>query len=279
LRPLRRCPAEYSESSVRRSGVTAGRHPLVVLPVVQSLSGRLVPCYPLHDPAAPSALASTLRNSSRRPSSSGLSSTNDASSLRLGLTSRVLTRLTLVSRLPEGPHQPTPLMDFASLQHMPAKRIHLPQAVPDPLRSASRVWLPSWRFPPRFAWPGISQPGSAHGISPFEAFPAHRVARHFRAAPHLPAVTRRIHAPYTRHGTSTAGLDFQALPPASVPGSPTRYSPAANWMLPWVSRPPGFSIAERAERLSPPGSPHALLRRQAAPAPQGIDTHATGLTR
>lgn len=41
----------------------------------------------------------------------------------------------------------------------------------------------------------------------------------------------------------------------------------------------GSSTTEHAQRVSPPSSPHALPRRQAAPAPQGLDAHVADLTR
>jgi hypothetical protein len=40
----------------------------------------------------------------------------------------------------------------------------------------------------------------------------------------------------------------------------------------------GSTTAEHARRISPPSSPHALPRRQAAPAPQGLDAHAADPT-
>jgi hypothetical protein len=51
--------------------------------------------------------------------------------------------------------------------------------MPDPLRSAFRVWLPSWRFAPLTAWPGLFHPDSARGIPPFGAFPSRMVAAAF----------------------------------------------------------------------------------------------------
>jgi hypothetical protein len=78
--------------------------------------------------------------------------------------------------MPLTRRQPTPLMGFRSLQHMPAERIHWSRALPRPLRSAFRVWLPSWRFAPLTAWPGLFHPDSARGIRPFGAFSSHEVA-------------------------------------------------------------------------------------------------------
>jgi hypothetical protein len=43
-----------------------------------------------------------------------------------------------------------------------------------PLRSAFRVWLPSWRFPPVGSGPGLFHPGSARGIHPSELSPLER---------------------------------------------------------------------------------------------------------
>jgi hypothetical protein len=51
--------------------------------------------------------------------------------------------------------------------------------LPRPLRSAFRVWLPSWRFAPLTAWPGLFHPDSARGIRPFGAFSSRKVAAAF----------------------------------------------------------------------------------------------------
>jgi len=44
-----------------------------------------------------------------------------------------------------------------------------------PLRSAFRVWLPSWRFAPNDPQPVIFRTGSAHGIHPSKLSPLERL--------------------------------------------------------------------------------------------------------
>jgi hypothetical protein len=83
---------------------------------------------------------------------------------------------------------PAPLMGFCSLQHMPATGVHLPRGSPAPLRSASRVWPPSWRFTPPETWPGLFHPDSVPGIPPFGAFPSRKVALVFPQLPDPRAV-------------------------------------------------------------------------------------------
>jgi hypothetical protein len=53
----------------------------------------------------------------------------------------------------------------------------LAAGLPRPLRSAFRVSLPSWRFPPPGSAPAFFHAGSAPGIWPFEAFPSRKVCR------------------------------------------------------------------------------------------------------
>jgi hypothetical protein len=144
---------------------------------------------------------------------------------------------------------PAPLMGFCSLQHMPATGVHLPRGSPAPLRSASRVWLPSWRFTPPETWPGLFHPDSVPGIPPFGAFPSRKVALVFPPAPNPLAVNparspaSEAHRPVRRASTSrlwplreslaapreinpqTAGCSlgifpFQGHPPSASDGLP-----------------------------------------------------------
>jgi hypothetical protein len=71
---------------------------------------------------------------------------------------------------------------------MPATGVHLPRGSPAPLRSASRVWPPSWRFTPPETWPGLFHPDSVPGILPFGAFPFRKVAIAFPQPPNPRAV-------------------------------------------------------------------------------------------
>jgi hypothetical protein len=63
--------------------------------------------------------------------------------------------------------------------------------LPHPLRSVSRVWLPSGRFTPPGAWSGLFRPDGVPGISPFGAVPPHEVATAFPQ--------RRTRLPSARH--------------------------------------------------------------------------------
>jgi hypothetical protein len=74
-------------------------------------------------------------------------------------------------------------MGSSSLQHMLAAKVHWSRGLPVPLRSAFRVWSPSWRLTPFDASPGLFHPDSVHGIHPFGAFPSCKVAIRF---PHRP---------------------------------------------------------------------------------------------
>jgi hypothetical protein len=56
----------------------------------------------------------------------------------------------------------------------------LPAGVTGPLRSAFRVWLPSWRLPPFDPVPVLFHTGSAHGIHPSERSPLARYPTRFR---------------------------------------------------------------------------------------------------
>ncbi len=60
--------------------------------------------------------------------------------------------------------------------------------LPSPLRSAFRVWLPSWRFTPPGSAPTLFHADSAPGIRPFGAFPSRKVSRTFPPAMDPPVV-------------------------------------------------------------------------------------------
>jgi len=71
---------------------------------------------------------------------------------------------------------PAPLLDFCSLQHLQDPEVHSPRAFQHPLRSACRVWLPSWRLTPSEPAPALFRADSALGIAPFGAFPSQKVS-------------------------------------------------------------------------------------------------------
>jgi hypothetical protein len=79
----------------------------------------------------PSALAAALRVF-RPQAASAVASNRDSSSRRLQRSSRVLTStVTSLAHRVNGEPTEAPLMGFASLQHMPATRVHDPRALPD----------------------------------------------------------------------------------------------------------------------------------------------------
>jgi hypothetical protein len=63
------------------------------------------------------------------------------------------------------PQRPSPLMGFRSLQHSRNPRSTL-RGLAGPLRSAFRVWLPSWRLAPSDPAPVLFHTGGAPGIYP-----------------------------------------------------------------------------------------------------------------
>jgi hypothetical protein len=64
-------------------------------------------------------------------------------------------------------------MGFGSLQHLKNRR-STSRGLAHPLRSAFRVWLPSWRLTPFDPVPVFFRTGSAPGIHPSEHFPLGR---------------------------------------------------------------------------------------------------------
>jgi hypothetical protein len=68
--------------------------------------------------------------------------------------------------------------------------------LPRPLRSAFRVWPPSWRFTPRSAWSGLFRPDSVRGILPSEPSPPERWLSAFpRRRTRLPLARRDLPEP------------------------------------------------------------------------------------
>jgi len=89
--------------------------------------------------------------------------------VELGPSSRVLPSYTYPFRRSGS----GPLMGFASLQHMRHRKSTC-RGFACPLRSAFRVWLPSWRLTPCDPLPVLFRTGSAHGIHPSEVSPLGR---------------------------------------------------------------------------------------------------------
>jgi hypothetical protein len=190
-----------------------------------------------------------------------LQATATLSSLRLQRSSRVLT--TTVASLDEPPKAVigAPLLGFASLQHVPAPRVHLPQAKAiHPLRSACRVWLPSWRFTPLDAWSGLFHPDGVLGIPPTERSPPGRWDEVSLNAEPACRCHREL-SPLRRSAPAgIAAADYRAL---ALPRSPmVRRGCLARCAL---EAPLGFSLPGSCcrppcRKAHAPDSPYALCR-------------------
>jgi hypothetical protein len=100
-------------------------------------------------------------------------------------------------------------MSFRSLQHTSGSKVHLIAGIAYPLRSAFRVWFPSWRFTPFGPQPVLFHTGSAHGIPPLRSCTSRQVSGRFRLGwTHIPFHPSLFPAP---EGTGPARQ-------ASVPG-------------------------------------------------------------
>jgi hypothetical protein len=103
-------------------------------------------------------------------------------------------------------------------------RIHT-HGLSHPLRSALRVWLPSWRLPPRGSLPDLFHSGSAPGIHPSKLSPwpgYHRVPT--TMSPH--AVRRLAAFPGGRSPAGKAScVGFWDSTPGQVPCRATRKRP------------------------------------------------------
>jgi len=109
-----------------------------------------------------------------------------------------------------------------------------------PLRSAFRVWLPSWRVTPSEPVSGLFRPDSAHGIHPSERSPLERYPNvSARKHPHavFPAGTA-VAETTTRSGRPRL-LGFD---PSESPARPSNvFNALSRRMLPWVSALPGHT--------------------------------------
>jgi hypothetical protein len=97
-------------------------------------------------------------------------------SLRVPLSSRVLPSYTW----PADRSPRTPLLGFLLPSALEGSEVHIFAGCTCPLRSAFRVWLPSWRFPPFDPVPVLFHTGSALGIYPSELSPLTGHPRRFR---------------------------------------------------------------------------------------------------
>jgi hypothetical protein len=104
---------------------------------------------------------------------------SEAETFRFEQQIRILSQVSPPSRVtpsqtwPTGHNRSAPLMGFCSLQHMKDRRSTF-RGLARPLRSAFRVWLPSWRLTPFGPAPVLFHTGSALGIHPSELSPLER---------------------------------------------------------------------------------------------------------
>ena len=146
----------------------------------------------------------------------------------------------------------------------------MPRALPCPLRSAFRVWLPSWRLTPRDPVPVLFRTGRALGIYPSELSPSGRYPARFRVETPTYCFARR----YTCT-EGTGRLDRPQFLGFSPSGSP--WQPNVVLARQPLDAPLGF--APLGTRRTPsrgfrPASSHALFRPRLftqAAAPQSID--------
>jgi hypothetical protein len=114
-------------------------------------------------------------------------------------------------------------MGFGSLQHIKDRRSTHRGLKPCPLRSAFRVWLPSWRLTPAEPVPVLFHTGGAHGIRPSELSPLRRYPPRFRGGrTHIPFHPSVIPAPKRWAGPTGRGSWAVALP--RVPGGQAGFS-------------------------------------------------------
>jgi hypothetical protein len=168
------CPSEYSVLPLDPRSLPPQAVLLWNRVPVQSFRPAEVSRYWFKDPALPLALAPAVRFSFselRRL----LVKVADTSSRRASPSYRVSPSYTY----PTHHNGSGPLMGFCSLQHIRDRR-STSRGFAHPLRSAFRVWLPSWRLPPCDPLPVLFHTGSAHGIYPSEVSPPGRYRVRFR---------------------------------------------------------------------------------------------------
>jgi hypothetical protein len=149
-------------------------------------------------------------------------------------------------------------MDFSSLQHIRAKRVHFTRALPPPatFRLQGLATLLTAYSPRRRVGPVSCRQRSWD--SPFEAFPSDAVPRRFRRR----EPTCRSSCRFTRSPEGD-GPARQAATSGSMP-RPSPWLQAAgltrpgNWRLPWASALPGETSDSLAPGVSARRSSHAL---------------------
>jgi hypothetical protein len=114
-------------------------------------------------------------------------------------------------------------MGFRSLQRSKVRKSTSRGRCRRPLRSAFRVWLPSWRFAPSEPVPVLFRTGGALGIRPSELSPLARYPPRFRAEEPTYRLTCRCSRRQRRWAGPT-GRGFWAFALAGVPDGQRRFS-------------------------------------------------------
>jgi hypothetical protein len=171
-----------------------------------------------------------------------------------------LSRSILAALAARGGRQAAPLMGFASLQHIPAARIHCSRAMPLACYGPpSGFGYPLDGFlplPPRRA---CFVPTALVGFIPSKRSPLARWLMRFRnRRTRMPLARRDL--PLACQRTGAPNTDFQALAPARVPGCPRGISPRLAGGSLGISPFQGNSTS-RLVRAYARNSPHALSPR------------------
>jgi hypothetical protein len=132
----------------------------------------------------------------------------------------------------------------------------LTAGLPHPLRSAFRVWFPSWRFTPPGPAPALFRADSAPGIRPFGASPSRKVSRVFPRAMNPPAISLAVVPSDESSGRPGKPWLLGFDPPGSPLPPVARLTPAR------LDAPLGFDLSRATHRTprrrSRAGSSHAL---------------------
>jgi hypothetical protein len=112
----------------------------------------------------------------RSEAASAVASNRDPDPLfDFGVSSRVLTStVASLDGPPKRPHSRQLSWAFAPFNTCQRRGSTIRGRRHRPLRSAFRVWLPSWRLAPLNAWSGLFHPDSVPGIPPTERSPPGR---------------------------------------------------------------------------------------------------------
>jgi hypothetical protein len=168
-------------------------------------------------------------------------------------------------------------MGFCSLQHSKVRKSTGRGRCQHPLRSACRVWRPSWRLTPSEPVPVLFHTGGALGIRPSELSPPERYPPRFGAEEPTYRLTHRC-SRRQRRWAGPVGRGFWAFTLPGIPGSRHGVSAAATGCS--LGLCPSRVYQQKPCPGSHPDSSHALCRRQPygqhPPAPRSFDQPPLG---